>query len=179
MEQARVSQEVSLMCLFGDKKTEYGILIGFFLASALLFGSIQVAMGPLYSQLVSMKGYAQTTYDITHSPAYAKVQAFVANVDQSAEELATMPFIGGAVEKSEVPAYARAVSDILQGRKNLSEIELWAINTEIMLIQISLPLMLLSLAIAAYGVWKVQELMDAVSPAPAARAQKPKKGKKR
>ena len=165
------------MGFFKDKKVCYGVLIGFFLASALLFGFIQVAMGPMYNQLVSMKGYAQTTYDITHSPAYANVQAFVANVDQSAEELAAMPFIGGAVEKSEVPSYARAVSDILQGRKNLSEIELWAINTEIMLIQISLPLMLLSLAIAAYGVWKVQELMDAVSPAPA--AQKPKKGRKK
>ena len=141
-----------------DKKFCYGMLIGFFLASALLFGAIQVAMGPSYNQLVSMQGYAKATYDITHSAAYAKVQAFVANVDESATQLAAMPFIGGLVDRTEIPAYTKAVADILQGRKALSENELWAINTEIQLIQWSLPLFLVSLAIVVFGAWKMQEM---------------------
>ncbi len=141
-----------------DKKFCYGLLVGFFLASALLFGAIQVAMGPSYNQLVSVKGYAQTTYGITHSSTYAGVQAFVANVDQSATQVAAMPFIGGLVDKAQIPAYTKAVSDILQGRKDLSEIELSAINTEIQLIQLAMPLFLVSLAIVIIGVWKVMEM---------------------
>jgi hypothetical protein len=134
----------------------YGLLIGFFLASALLFGLIQIYMGPSYNKLVSMQGYAQTTYDITHSTAYASVQTFVAEVDKSAVELSTLPFVGGLVDKTSIPQYTKAVSDILQGRKDLSENELWAINTEIQLIQWSMPLFLVSLAIVVFGVWKVQ-----------------------
>jgi len=141
-----------------DKKFCYGLLIGFFLASALLFGAIQAVMGPSYNQLVSMKGYAQTTYDITHSSTYAGLQGFVANVDESAAQLAAMPFIGGIVDRAQIPAYTKAVSEILQGRKDLSENELWAINTEIQLIQWSLPLFLVSLAIVVFGAWKMQEM---------------------
>jgi hypothetical protein len=132
--------------------------MGFFLASALLFGAIQVAMGPTYNQLVSMRGYAQTTYDITHSAAYSSVQAFVASVDKSATQLAAVPFIGNVVDRAEVPAYTKAVSDILQGRKALSEMELSAINTEILLIEWSMPLLLASIAIVAFSAWKMQGL---------------------
>jgi hypothetical protein len=159
-----------LMEFCGDKKFCYGLLIGFFLAVALVFGIVQVQLGPEYGKLQSMQGYAQTTYSITHSPMYSGVQAFVANVDKSATQLAAMPFIGGAVNKAEIPVYTRAVSDILQARKDLSENELWAINSEIQLVQLSMPLLLVSLAIVVFGAWKVQEM---ASPAAA------KKGKKR
>jgi len=152
-----------------DKKFCYGVLVGFFLASALLFGTIQVAMGPSYNQLVRVQGYSKTTYDITHSSAYAGVQAFVTNVDQSATQIAAMPFIGGLVNRAEIPAYTKAVSDILQGRKDLSEIELWAINTEIQLIELSMPLLLISIAIVIIGVWKVMEMSK---PAVAAKGKK-------
>jgi hypothetical protein len=140
-----------------DKKFCYGVLVGFFLASSLLFGTIQFAMGPSYNQLVSVQSYAKTTYDITHSSTYSNVQAFVANVDQSANQIAAMPFIGGIVNRAEIPTYTKAVYDILQGRKDLSDIELRAINTQIQLIQLSLPLLLVSLAIVAYGMWKMME----------------------
>jgi len=153
-----------------DKKFCYGMLVGFFLASALLFGAIQVVMGPSYNQLVGVQGYAKTTYDITHSSTYGNVQSFVAKVDNSAVQLAAMPFIGGLVDKAEIPAYTKAVSDILQGRKDLSEIELNAINTEIQLIQLSLPLLLVSIAIVVFGAWKMQEMTN---------PNMAKKGKKR
>ena len=152
-----------------DKKFCYGLLIGFFLASALLFGAIQVAMGPSYNQLVSVKGYAQTTYGITHSATYAGVQAFVTNVDQSATQIAAMPFIGGLVNRAEIPTYTKAVADIFQGRKDLSEIELSAINTEIQLIQLAMPLLLVSIAIVIFGVWKMMEMEK---PAAAAKGKK-------
>jgi len=162
------------MEMLGNKQFCYGLLIGFFLASAFLFGAIQVVMGPSYSQLISIRGYAQTTYDITHSPAYSSVQSFVTNVDQSANELAALPFIGGFVNKAEIPMYTKAVADILHGRKDLSANELWAINTEIQLIEWSLPLFLASLAIVVFGSWKMQEMTN-----PDMAPAKAKKGKKR
>jgi len=157
------------MGICDDKKFCYGLLIGFFLASALLFGTIQVAMGPSYSQLVRVQSYAKTTYDITHSATYSGVQAFVVNVDQAATQIAAMPFIGGLVNKAEIPTYTKAVSDILQGRKDLSEIELGAINAEIQLIEMSMPILLISLAIVIIGVWKVMEMGK---PAVAAKGKK-------
>lgn len=134
-----------------DKKTGAGMLIGFFLATSILFGYVQLALAPSYSSLLQTKKYAQLSYDITHSAGYSSLQAFVGKINDGAHEVASLPIIGGVVSKSSAPEYTGMVVDLMEGRKELSEQELALINAQISLIQISLPALVFSLLMVIAG----------------------------
>jgi len=136
-----------------DKKTGAGMLIGFFLATTILFGFVQLSMAKDYQNLQQTKKYAQLSYDITHSTGYAGVQAFVAKIDEGATELASLPIIGGVVSRTSAPEYTQMVMDLLEGRKELAVQELNLISAEIALIEFSMPALVFSLLMIAGGVY--------------------------
>jgi len=162
-----------MACVF-DRKTGAGMLIGFFLAATMLFGYVQLAMAPDYQNLLQTKKYAQLSYDITHSAAYASIQTFVDKLDQGAHDLVNVPIIGGMVDKSEVGTYTQTVISLLEGRKELAAQELNLINAEISLIQLSLPALIVSIVMVGAGIYV---LMEEKGTKP--KAAKAKKGRKR
>lgn len=129
-----------------------GFLIGFFLAAAIMFGFIQVALGPSYGELKQAEQYAQGVYLITHSGAFASVQGFVSAINNAADTISAIPLVGAAVNVVQVPQYAQSISLILEASKSLSESTLMLIRFNIGLLEMSGPVLLISVAMIAVGV---------------------------
>jgi len=134
-----------------EKQFYSGLLMGFFLATGLLFGAVQIFMAPHYSDLVQLQGYAQQGYQFTHSQTYMEMQTFVEKLNEGANALAGMPLIGALVTKENVPVYTQNVLTMVKHARTLSEDAVWALSSIISIIQIALIGFLASVAMVVVG----------------------------
>jgi len=153
-----------------------GMLVGFFLATALMFGIIQLYVSPYENDIKTAKPYAEEVYTITHSGYYADTQNVASKVKEVAAEIAEMPFIGAAVQKSQIESYANTAVALLENAKQSSEIGVMLVGWALLLISLTLPALLFSLLMIALGVWMYK---NGSCPCCMEDEQKPVKGKKK
>jgi hypothetical protein len=134
-----------------------GMLMGFFLATALMAGFVQVYMGPYYETVKTSKPYAQALYNVAHTQTYTETQAFVAKVNEAAGAVAALPVIGNAVDTAKISQYAQMALDTLKNAKQSSEVMLQMVNTTLTLIESALPIFILSLVMIGAGYWMYQK----------------------
>jgi len=134
-----------------EKRFASGLLIGFFLATGLMFGLIQLSLGPYYGTLMNLKPQLEIAYAITHSDAYAGIQVLVGNVNTAAEAIAQIPIIGEGMDATKVPMYAQALSTFMESVRGFTESGLALVNFEIMLLQLAIPAILASIVMIAVG----------------------------
>jgi hypothetical protein len=131
-----------------------GFLVGFFLATLLAFGFVQVQLGPYYGDLKSVQPYVQSAYEITHSGMYAGAVDFVSTLNETASALSAIPFIGSSINATEFSEYPRAVGELMLSAKSMSEklaptLGLWISIIEVapFMVAFSLFMMLVGIAL--------------------------------
>ena len=134
-----------------EKQFYSGLIMGFFLATGLLFGAVQLFMAPHYSDLVQLQGYAQQGYQFTHSQTYTEVQMFAEKLNEGANTLSGMPLIGALVNKENVPIYTQDMLAMVKHARTLSDNAVWAMGSIITVIQIALVGLAVSVVMIAAG----------------------------
>ncbi len=147
-----------------------GLLIGFFLAVGLMAGFVQIYLGPYYETVKTSQPYAQGFYNLAHTQTYAETQAFVAKVNEAAAAIATVPVIGNAFESSKVAQYTQMALDTLSNAKSSSEVMLQLTSMTLSLMEMAIPLLLISIIMVGAGCYMYYKEEKAAAP---------KKGRKR
>jgi hypothetical protein len=130
-----------------------GLVIGFFLAVALMAGYVQVYMGPHYETVKMAQPYAKALYNVAHSDAYTETQALVEKVKDAAAAVAQVPIIGSSFEQAKVTQYAQVAIETLQNAKASSEVMLTMVNMTLSLIEASVSALLFSIGAIIFGAW--------------------------
>lgn len=154
-----------------------GMLTGFFLATALMFGSILMFISPYEGAIRTAQPYAQEIYSITHSGYYSNAQNVALKVREVASQLATMPFIGSSIQSSHVEQYAATAVTLFENAKQSSEVVIQLVGWAIFIIGITLPMFLISIIMVISGIWMYKNNCCLCSIDEAALSTK--KGKKR
>ncbi|VVC03575.1 Uncharacterised protein [Candidatus Burarchaeum australiense] len=128
-----------------------GFLIGFFLASLLLFGYINLQLGPSQNEIYLLKQYSESAYATTHSASYANIQAMVSSLNELSTSIAQLPVVGGAIDVSRVPEYTSKITELLNSVKVMSESSRTFIETVVFLLNISLAMVVISVIMIAVG----------------------------
>ncbi|VVB58556.1 Uncharacterised protein [Candidatus Anstonella stagnisolia] len=134
-----------------EKRFASGLLIGFFLATGLMFALIQFTLGPYYNDLMKLKPQVEILYGITHSGMYGGMQGLIANVNNAADVLAQIPIIGAGIDATKIPAYAQSMGSMMETARMFTENVLVLINFEITLLQLAIPAIILSVVMIAVG----------------------------
>lgn len=148
-----------------------GLLIGFFLATGIMAGMVQVYMGPHYQTVKTAQPYAEGAYNIAHGSGYFEMQSLAYKINDAATAISQLPLIGSAIEKEKVTEYTRFAIDTLKNAKDSSEVMLSLVNMTISLIEMSIPLLALSVIMIGAGCYIYQKETDA--------APEAKKGRKK
>ena len=130
-----------------------GIFVGFFIATALMFGIVQVSMAPYESTIKTAQPYAQETYDITHSSYYSNAENIAAKVKEYAAKVAEIPVIGTMAQTAQVQQYADAAISLFENARKSSEVVLVLIGWTLALIGLAAPGFLFSVLMIIAGVW--------------------------
>lgn len=154
-----------------------GMLVGFFLATALMFGIIQIYVAPYTEAIKTTQPYAQEVYAITHSGYYSNAQNVAAKVSEVASQLAALPLIGAGMQSTHVEQYAKTAVTLFENAKQSSEMTVTLVGWAIMVLGITLPALLFSILMVIVGVWMYKS--DCCPCCAEEKAPSAKKGKKR
>ncbi len=131
-------------------KTVGGFLIGFFLAVFIMMAAIKVEVGPLEPELRFAQSATQIVYDITHGSTYGDITSLAQYVNKTADKLSNVPLIGNLLP-NEVSATTASAVLLLTNAKASSESTLNSLQFTIFLLQISVPMMIVSVIFLAIG----------------------------
>jgi len=98
-----------------------GLIAGFFLAFALVFGFVQVELAPHYNEIKQIQPDVQAAYDATHSADYASVQEFMGKVKEAGDKLSALPVIGSGFSALKIQDYAQRAISLMGNAKGISE----------------------------------------------------------
>lgn len=152
-----------------------GFLVGFFLAIFLVSAAVKVQLGPLEPEVNMAISASQTFYDVAHSEVYNDIMDLAKWVNNTVDMASSSPLLGNLVPK-DVPEAANKIVTLLNNVKGFSENLLSGLKFLLLVIQLSLPAMLVSLVVCAYGVY---ELYFVGKPKKAAARPAHKKSKRR
>ncbi len=130
-----------------------GMLVGFFLATAIMFGLVQLYAAPYESTIRTAQPYAQGVYDTTHSGYYAEAQNVADKVRSVAAKIAELPVIGTAFQSAQVERYANTAVALFENAKQSSEIVVMLIGWALFVLGITMPALLFSILMIIVGVW--------------------------
>jgi hypothetical protein len=154
-----------------------GLLVGFFLAFAMVFGFVQASLAPHYNEIKEIKPDVDMAYKATHSEKYSDVRALIVNVKSASESLAALPVIGGGIDALGVQNYAQQAIDLMDNAKGISEGMVPLVDTALGAIEVSAWAFWVSLVLVLAGVYSAFGGCKAFGKkAPA--AKKAKKGKR-
>lgn len=151
-----------------------GLLVGFFLAFAMVFGFVQASLAPYYNEIKEIKPEVDMAYKATHSEKYADVRALIVNVKSASESLAALPLIGGGVDALGVQNYAQQAVDLMDNAKGISEGMVPLVDTALGAIEVSAWAFWVSLVLVLAGVYSAFGVKAKKAPA----AKKAKKRKR-
>lgn len=103
-----------------DTRLVSGFIIGFALATLLIFGYIQVQLGPSQAAFEKIKPYADSAYDMASSEKYAELEADVDKVGAAALEFSKLPVVGGMVDAEKITKYSATVRTMMENAKMMS-----------------------------------------------------------
>jgi len=153
-------------------KFENGLIIGFFLATFLVFGMAQIYFSPFQQDMEKIRPYVQSANDITNSDNYNKASAFVEKIATTADQLAAIPILGTTSEASEIIQYSHTATQLMKNIKEITGTTLNMLDTVRGMIQMSFYAVPVSLVVLVYGVWQYKY-------AKPAKAAAKKKGRRR
>lgn len=130
-----------------------GMLVGFFLATALMFGLVQLYIAPHEQTIKTAQPYAQEAYTITHSEYYANAQNVAVKVRDVAASIAALPVIGPMIGKTQVEQYANTAVTLFENAKQSSEVVVLMIGWMLFVIGMTMPALLFSILMIIVGVW--------------------------
>jgi hypothetical protein len=132
-----------------------GFLIGFFLAVFLTMTAVKIWVGPMEPELNTAISVSQTMYDITHGAIYADMTNVAVWVNSMVDKAASIPILGELMPKG-IPTTTAQIIELLKSIKEASGHILAALKFVLFLVQISLPLMIISIVGIGYGVYDLQ-----------------------
>jgi len=151
-----------------------GMIVGFFLATALMFGFIQLYVAPYTASIKTTQPYVEEVYSITHSSYYANAQNVALKVKEIALQIAALPIVGSTVQSSQVENYAATAVTLFENAKQSSEMTVTLVDWAILVLGITIPALLFSILMIIVGVWMYKN-----GGCPCCMEDKPAKGKKR
>jgi len=101
-------------------KVVSGFIIGFALATLLIFGYIQVQLGPSQKAFETIKPYADSAYGIASSEKYAELEADVDKVSTAALEFSKLPVVGSMVDAAKITEYTATVHIMMESAKMMA-----------------------------------------------------------
>ena len=144
-----------------------GMLVGFFLATALMFGIVQLYVAPYESTIRTAQPYAQEAYTMTHAGYYANAENVAAKVREYAAKVAAIPVIGSMVPADQVEQYATIAVKLFENAKQSSEIVLLLIGWALFVLGMTMPALLFSILMIMVGVWMYKKDCCACCPSEA------------
>lgn len=119
-----------------------GFLTGFCLAVLLFSTYTYVSFSPLESDITTAMPVAQSVFDASHSTLYVQAETTLGQISQLASSAASIPGIG--VIATSISNGLGLITQLLSGTRSLSEKLLPLLQNVLLLIQVSLPAMVLS-----------------------------------
>ncbi|GEM_PF-1045782 len=156
-----------------------GLMVGFFLAFSMVFGFVQVNLGPYYKDIVAIKPAVDEAYQVTHSEKFADVRGLVVDVKAASEKLATLPIIGDGISSLGIQDYAQQAIGLMDNAKDISEGMVPLVNNAILAIEVSAWALWVSLILVLAGIYSAYGGKKMLKKAPARAAKKARKRKKR
>jgi hypothetical protein len=154
-----------------------GFLVGFFLASALVFTFVQTNLAPFYEEFKMSQPYVNEAYNITHSEKYVQIEEFVMKLNLAGSALSAVPIIGAGVDATHINEYSQKLLDLMRNTRRATEKMTVLVSTAIAAIEmaawgywVSIIMVLAGFGLFAYALRK---------PAPAAKGKPPAKAKGR
>lgn len=130
-----------------------GMLVGFFLATTIMFGIVQMYVAPYEGTIRTAQPYAQDMYAMTHSDYYSSTENIAAKVREYAAKVAEIPVIGEMVQAGQVEQYANDAVALFANARESSEVVVLLIGWALLLLGMTMPALLFSIAMVILGVW--------------------------
>ena len=127
-------------------------ILGFFLAVFLMTATIKVELGPMEAGIQKALPYMQQINTVTHGAMYGDVLDMARWVNSTADKISQIPLIGGLMP-SEVGVTSDTLINTMNSAKIVSENILSGMEFTLFLLQMTVPLMVLSAAFMVVGAY--------------------------